>query len=288
MYFGPRLVTASKDFGFIAAGPWDFIGHAEVAETKIDGKIARHLDRDDMISNAIGTFCSVTIHCAQCHQHKFDPITQEDYYSLQAVFAALDRTEIKYYRDEAVQRTASDLERQHAAVASQLESLEAPLRQAAGDRYKSLTERIAIASQPTKSPAPKPEFGYHSAISPNETNAKWVQVDLGQQADIRRVRLLPCYDDFNSIGAGFGFPVRFKIEASNDAEFKNEVHRFVNETCDTLTSDFKNPGLKPFDADAEIGDVSCRYVRVTATKLAPRQNDYIFALAELQVFNEAG
>ena len=285
----PETRDGIEGLGFIAAGPWDFIGHAEVAETKIDGKIARHLDRDDMISNAIGTFCSVTIHCAQCHQHKFDPITQEDYYSLQAVFAALDRTEVKYYRDEAVQRTASDLDRQHAALASQLESLEVPLRQTAGERYNSLTERIAIASQPTKSPAAKPEFGYHSAISPIETNAKWVQVDLGQQTDIRRVRLLPCYDDFNSIGDGFGFPVRFKIEASNDAEFKNDVHRFVGGTCDTLTSDFKNPGLKPFDADAESGDdVSCRYVRVTATKLAPRQNDFIFALAELQVFNEAG
>jgi hypothetical protein len=36
--------------GFIAAGPWDFIGHAELPETKIDGKVARHLDRDDMVS----------------------------------------------------------------------------------------------------------------------------------------------------------------------------------------------------------------------------------------------
>src|SRR5262249_44184852 len=37
--------------GFIAAGPWDFIGHEEVSEAKIDGKIARHLDRDDMVAN---------------------------------------------------------------------------------------------------------------------------------------------------------------------------------------------------------------------------------------------
>ena len=56
----PETRDGIEGLGFIAAGPWDFIGHAEVAETKIDGKIARHLDRDDMISNAIGTFCSVT------------------------------------------------------------------------------------------------------------------------------------------------------------------------------------------------------------------------------------
>ena len=34
--------------------------------------------------------------CAQCHNHKFDPISQEDYYSLHAVFAAIDRTDKAY------------------------------------------------------------------------------------------------------------------------------------------------------------------------------------------------
>ena len=42
--------------GFLAAGPWDFIGHAEVPESKIDGKVARNLDRDDMVTNVFNTF----------------------------------------------------------------------------------------------------------------------------------------------------------------------------------------------------------------------------------------
>lgn len=88
--------------GFLAAGPWDLIGHAEVPESKIDGKIARHLDRDDFVSNTIGTFVGLTAHCAQCHNHKFDPISQEDYYRLQAVFAAIDRTDRTYDVDPNV------------------------------------------------------------------------------------------------------------------------------------------------------------------------------------------
>ena len=51
--------------GFVAAGPWDFIGHVEVPESKIDGKVARNLDRDDMVSNTLNTFCSVTVQCAR-------------------------------------------------------------------------------------------------------------------------------------------------------------------------------------------------------------------------------
>src|SRR5580698_3371752 len=46
---GDALEPDSRDgieaTGFLAAGPWDFIGHAEVPETKIDGQIARNLDR---------------------------------------------------------------------------------------------------------------------------------------------------------------------------------------------------------------------------------------------------
>jgi hypothetical protein len=46
-----------------------------------------------MVATTIGAFNSMTAGCARCHNHKFDPITQEDYYSLQAVFAGVDRAE---------------------------------------------------------------------------------------------------------------------------------------------------------------------------------------------------
>ena len=98
----PGTVDGIEALGFLAAGPWDFIGHEELPESKIDGKIARHLDRDDFVANTIGTFISLTVHCAQCHNHKFDPITQEDYYRLQAVFAAIDRTDRVFDADPAI------------------------------------------------------------------------------------------------------------------------------------------------------------------------------------------
>jgi hypothetical protein len=60
----PVTVDGVEALGFIAAGPWDFIGHAELPETRIDGRVARHLDRDDMVANTIGTFVSLTVHCA--------------------------------------------------------------------------------------------------------------------------------------------------------------------------------------------------------------------------------
>jgi hypothetical protein len=77
--------------GFIAAGPWDFVGHVELGEDTVEKKKTRVLDRDDMVANTMSTFISLTAHCARCHDHKFDPISQKDYYSLQADFAGVDR-----------------------------------------------------------------------------------------------------------------------------------------------------------------------------------------------------
>jgi hypothetical protein len=79
--------------GFLVAGPFDFVGQIEVADGTLAKAITRNLDRDDMASATIATFNSMTAHCARCHNHKFDPITQEDYYSLQAVFAGIDRAD---------------------------------------------------------------------------------------------------------------------------------------------------------------------------------------------------
>jgi hypothetical protein len=92
----PGEFDATVATGFIAAGPWDYVGHVELAESKTDGLIARYNDRDDMVMTAMSTFQSLTVHCARCHDHKFDPITQEEYYGLQAVFAGVDRADREY------------------------------------------------------------------------------------------------------------------------------------------------------------------------------------------------
>ena len=111
---------------------------------------------------------------------------------------------------------------------------------------------------------------------------KWVQVDLGKSIALDRIVLWGCHDDFNMIGAGFGFPVRFKIEVSDDPKFQSGVVLIADQT----SADVPNPGVaaQSFAAKAAKG----RYIRVTATKLASRQNDYIFALAELEAFDAAG
>ncbi len=95
---------ATVGLGFLAAGPWDESSLRDINPNTIDNKIARMLDRDDMLTTVMTTFVSATVNCARCHAHKFDPISQQDYYALQAVFAGVDRAERPYDPDPATHR----------------------------------------------------------------------------------------------------------------------------------------------------------------------------------------
>ncbi len=88
--------------GFLAAGPWDESSLRDIQADSLDRQIGHYLDRDDIVTNTLSTFISTTVHCARCHDHKFDPISQQEYYNLQAVFAGTDKANRSYDPDPQV------------------------------------------------------------------------------------------------------------------------------------------------------------------------------------------
>lgn len=279
----PETRDGIEALGFLSAGPWDFIGHAEVPETKIDGKVARHLDRDDMVTNTMQTFCSLTVQCAQCHNHKFDPILQEDYYALHAVFAAIDRSDKAYDADPQVARQRRALAEKQSSLAARKGEIDKQIAVAAGPRLDELDAKIAAARNAQASKTKPVEYGYHSNIELKQDVAKWVQVELKEPDAIESIILYPCHDEFNNIGAGFGFPVRYKVEISNDAAFVAGVTTIA----DFSQQDTANPGMTA--QKFAVGGKSAKFIRVTATKLAPRlPGDFILAIAELEALDAAG
>jgi len=270
--------------GFLAAGPWDFIGHWEVGEAKLDGRIAKHLDRDEMVSATFNAFQSSTVQCAQCHHHKFDPIRMEDYYRLQAVFAAVDRADRVYdglppeqqRRKNELTSRVNELKKEQEKLTTQVKRLVAAKTSGLDRRFAELREKYGTGGQQM------PQYGYHSQITKNPDEVKWVQVDLGKARGATHIRIVPAYDEFGGIGAGFGFPVRYRIEVSNDAAFKKGVRALL----DASGKDQPNPGSRTIEVATD--GKPFRYVRVTATRLGERKNDYILALAELEVHPEGG
>ena len=95
-WFYPTETELTPALGFISAGPLE-LSRAGTAPVTFD-----YLDRDDIVTQTMATFASTTANCARCHDHKFDPITQEDYYSLQAVFAGGGKGDLEFDTDSTV------------------------------------------------------------------------------------------------------------------------------------------------------------------------------------------
>ena len=75
--------------GFLVGGPFDQVGNAT-----LEGKLQIRSDAlFDMVSTTSTAFLGLTVGCARCHDHKFDPISQRDFYRMQAVFAGVHHGE---------------------------------------------------------------------------------------------------------------------------------------------------------------------------------------------------
>jgi len=102
----PHAVIAT---GFLAAGPWDYSGYITAFQGTAAARMTRSLDVDNMLTTVMTTTVALTVGCARCHDHKFDPIPQKDYYSLQAVFAGVRRGD-RICRGQATDEQARRME----------------------------------------------------------------------------------------------------------------------------------------------------------------------------------
>ena len=67
---------------FLVAGPYDDVGNQDV----VAQKNIRAATLDELVTSTSSAFLGLTVNCARCHNHKFDPIPTEDYYRLKSAF----------------------------------------------------------------------------------------------------------------------------------------------------------------------------------------------------------
>lgn len=94
--FYPEESQLTAALGFLGAGTYD-MSAAGTALMSFE-----YLDRDDLVTQTMSAFASTTANCARCHAHKFDPVSQEDYFALQAVFAGIGKGDLEYDADPQV------------------------------------------------------------------------------------------------------------------------------------------------------------------------------------------
>ncbi len=99
----PGDYNAVAATGFLVAGPYPGQTTAKTLEP------IRYDQLDDMVSTTASAFLGMTVGCARCHDHKYDPIPQDDYYRLLACLATTGSTTAnldakpEIYRAEKVQ-----------------------------------------------------------------------------------------------------------------------------------------------------------------------------------------
>jgi hypothetical protein len=115
----PKMVAAT---GFLVAGPWDSVTK-QINRDELMRKTIRQDELDDFVTTTFATFQGLTVNCARCHDHKFDPIPTRDYYRLTAVFRGVTYGERGVYTEQ--QKKDYD-------------ALAAPIRQKLSDARKAL------------------------------------------------------------------------------------------------------------------------------------------------------
>ncbi len=197
--------------GFLVGGTHDIVGN----QTEQGMRQQRADDLDDMITAVGTTFLGLTIQCARCHDHKFDPITQRDYYGLQALLSGVRHGE------QAVEAPGGEARRREAsAVAAEI---------AAIDRRLDESEPIA---DPTSDRPTRP------MVDPRRN------VDRFAPARARAIRISilatnnsiePCIDELEVFATGLDGPARNVAlataggKASASSEYPNApIHKIVH------------------------------------------------------------
>jgi len=80
----PEAIIAT---GFLVAGAYDEVGQSQ--QSAAMRAVVRQDEMEDYVSTIGETFLGLTVHCARCHDHKFDPILARDYYRMSAVLAGV-------------------------------------------------------------------------------------------------------------------------------------------------------------------------------------------------------
>ena len=104
--------------GFLVAAPALLPG--QIGKDAASKRLARQDALDEIIVSTGETFLGISIGCARCHDHKFDPVSAKDYYAFQAFFAGVEYGDRPVKNEIAERRKAKEI----AEVEQRLQAIE--------------------------------------------------------------------------------------------------------------------------------------------------------------------
>ena len=163
--YAPQNPEALAATGFLAAGP------VSVLTIKDEGTPAERAqyradEMDDMVSTVGSAMLGMTVACARCHDHKYDPIPTRDYYRMAAAFTSTKRIGFSWKSDKK-----SDEESDKKSD-KEMDAFARPL--GITDESASPVESFLFAhGDPTRHKEPV-TVGFLSVLEPNGTPDRWL------------------------------------------------------------------------------------------------------------------
>jgi hypothetical protein len=115
--YAPNNNLALAATGFLAAG----VHSTQITKNEVEKH--RYDEMDDMLATIGTSMLGLTFGCARCHDHKFDPIPQADYYRMLSTFTTTVRSEVDFDLDPAWYRKAkAEFDKEHAPYEAALKN----------------------------------------------------------------------------------------------------------------------------------------------------------------------
>lgn len=179
----------------------------QIGRDEASKRLARQDALDEIVNNVGQTFLGLSVGCARCHDHKFDPISAKDYYAMQALVAGVE------YDDREIRTPAAE------AARARLKSVKAAI--VAVDRQ--LAQLVPLAGAGAVRPM----------VNARENVERFKPVRTKKlRFTIRETnRLEPCIDEIEAFGAdGENFARAATVTVSGErVTADTHEQRFVND-----------------------------------------------------------
>lgn len=144
----PNTLDGIIATGMLVAGSYDQVGQTQ--QSKAMREVVRQDELEDVVSLVSQTFLGLTVNCSRCHDHKFDPIPQREYYQMCAALAGAHHGEPKL-KPELLANSARPITVRLEARQTELKRLITEIEQPVKDRI--IAER-AVTKSTQEAPVP--------------------------------------------------------------------------------------------------------------------------------------
>jgi len=211
--------------GYLVAGPYDQVKSPDINLTLMQ----RQNELDDMINTTGTAFLGLTIGCARCHNHKFDPISQSDYYSMQAIFAGVQHADMELPLSEEKRERAKELTQQIAKIERELSAYaQRPSDNAPGTPDKAVLREAVTATGNVDHIVPQEAKFVRFTIEETNSGSQPCLDELAIFSEEQNVALASAGGKPSASGSLSGYPIH-KLEHINDGKYSND-HSWISDT----------------------------------------------------------